>query len=393
MLDGRNAVTIDLELPGAAGGAIFGTVANGGGRLIRLLLPSVSSPLIEMRADTAGNYRFDKLFAGAYTVQVIANAPATGVEVERTNVTVDGAMAVQVDFALIAAAAIGKWTAKVEDGGPGPGFSVVRCQVQGELGREVRLWTPGWSGVVQRVGSKPEYGADACEFAPLGPGRYYVEPAGLEAGLGQPLRAEMNLDSNRVGWVRFAKTAEPITPVEPVEPPKRSIIAGRVKSGAGRTVKLTGSGITRAVVITADETYNFAELPAGAYTLTVLDSVPPTGSTQTQADIRVDGANAVRVDLDLVVLGPMKTIEHYLLVGSGARSRDDFVTALQYVSRFQPVVGTDEAEARKARRVTILGSTSAISALVEQGLRMVGCQVQRIESDYAPTLGKLLAEN
>jgi len=49
---------------------------------------------------------------------------------------------------------------------------------------------------------------------------------------------------------------------------------------------------------------------------------------QTQADIRVDGANTVRVDLDLVVLGPMKTIEHYLLIGSSARSRDDFVTAL-----------------------------------------------------------------
>ena len=147
------------------------------------------------------------------------------------------------------------------------------------------------------------------------------------------------------------------------------------------------------MVVAADETYNFAELPAGAYTITVLDSDPPTGSTQTQADIRVDGANTVRVDLDLVVLGPMKTIEHYLLVGSSARSRDDFVTALQYVSRFQPVVGTDEAEARKARHVTILGSTSAISALVEQGLRMVGCQVQRIEGDYAATLGKLLAEN
>jgi hypothetical protein len=310
---------------------------------------------------------------------------------------------VQLDFALMGAAAMGKWTAKVEDGGTGPGASVVRCQVQGEQGREVRLWTQGWSGVVQRVGSKPEYGADACEFAPLGSGRYFVEPEGLEAGPGQPLRAEINLGSNRVGWVRFTKTAEPVAPVEPVEPPapveppKRSVIAGRVKGGAGHTIKLAGSGITRTLVVAADETYNFAELPAGTYTLTVLDSVPPTGSTQTQADIRVDGAITVRVDLDLVVVGPPKTIEHYLLVGGNARSKDDFVTALQYISRFQPVVGTvvgtDEAEARKARHVTILGSTSAISALVEQGLRMVGCQVQRIEGDYAATLGKLLTEN
>jgi hypothetical protein len=134
-------------------------------------------------------------------------------------------------------------------------------------------------------------------------------------------------------------------------------------------------------------------LPVGVYTLTMLDSVPPTGSTQTQADIRVDGLNTVRIDLELVVIGPGKTIEHYLLVGSSARTKDDFVTALQYISRFQPVVGTDEAEARKARHVTILGGTSAISALVEQGLRMVGCQVQRIEGNYAAILGKLLAEN
>ncbi len=89
---------------------------------------------------------------------------------------------------------------------------------------------------------------------------------------------------------------------------------------------------------------------------------------------------------------PAKSLDHYLLVGSSARGKDDFVTTLQYVSRFQPTVGTDEAEARKARHVTILGSLSAVSALVEQGLRMAGCQVQRIEGDYANALGRLLAE-
>jgi hypothetical protein len=396
VLDGRNADTVDLEVPGAADGAIFGTVANGGGRLIRLLLPPVTSTLIKMRADAAGRYRFDKLFAGAYTVQVMASDPATRMELERTAIAVDGTAAVQVDFALVSATAMEKWTAKVEDGGTGPGSSVVRCQVQGEQGREVRLWAQGWAGITQRAGSKPEYGADACEFAPLGPGRYFIEPVGLEASPGQPLRAEINLSANRVGWVRFAKTAAPVLPVEspaPVEPPRRSVIAGRIMGGAGRTIKLTGLGITRTVVVATDETYNLGELAAGTYTLTVLDSVPPTGSTQTQADIRVDGVNAIRIDLELVVVGPTKTIEHYLLVGGHARTKDDFVIALQYVCRFQPVVGTDEAEARKARHVTILGDTSAISASVEQGLRMIGCQVQLIEGDYAATLGKLLAEN
>ncbi len=66
---------------------------------------------------------------------------------------------------------------------------------------------------------------------------------------------------------------------------------------------------------------------------------------------------------------------------------------MRYVARFQPVVGHDEAEARQARHVTILGGVSAVSALVEQGMRMSGCQVQRIESDYATNLGRLLSED
>jgi putative cell wall-binding protein len=56
------------------------------------------------------------------------------------------------------------------------------------------------------------------------------------------------------------------------------------------------------------------------------------------------------------------------------------------------VVGSDEAEARQARHVTILGGAGAVSALVEQGLRMSGCQVQRIESDLAANLWKCVDE-
>jgi hypothetical protein len=398
-LDGRNTLTVDLELPAAAESVIFGAVMGGAGRRVRLLLPPATTPVAEARGDADGRYRFDKLPAGAYTVQVLAVEPSDAVAAERGGVAVDGASQAQVDFTLAAPAPSASWEVKVEVGGVTPGYSVVRCQVEGDANREVRLWTAGWTGIVQRTGSKPEYGPDVCEFAPLGPGHYSVEAIGLEAepasrpivitraGATRGLRAELDLPPNRLVWVRYRKVAPP------VEPPRRSVIAGRVKGGAGRTARLEGAGLSRTTTIAADETYRFAELPAGVYTLAVLDADPPTGLTQTQANIAVDGTNSVQVDLDLGSLGPAKTMDHYLLVGGSARSKDDFVTALRYVGRFRPVVGTDEAEARKAHHVTILGSLSAVSALAEQGLRMADCQVQRIEGDYAQALGRLLTED
>ena len=85
-------------------------------------------------------------------------------------------------------------------------------------------------------------------------------------------------------------------------------------------------------------------------------------------------------------------LQHYLLVGAVPASKADFLAMLRYVSRFTPVVGTDEAEACRAVHVTILGGLSAIPAAVEQTLRTGGVQVQRIATDYAATLNRLIAE-
>jgi hypothetical protein len=170
----------------------------------------------------------------------------------------------------------------------------------------------------------------------------------------------------------------------------QSRVIGRVKDGAGRTVILEGPGGTLTTVVAADETYGFSDLPPGVYRARVQDGETPAGAGQMQTGIQLDGRNTVRVDFDLNALEPGKTSDHYLLVGSVARSKEDFLAVLRYVGRFQPIVGGDEIAARKARHVTILGSLSAISALVEQGLRMSGCQVRRIEGNYAEELGKLL---
>ena len=61
----------------------------------------------------------------------------------------------------------------------------------------VRIWTEHWLGMNRRAGEKREYGEFACEFAPLGAGTYFVEPAGLG------IQAEVVVDGSRVVWVTF----------------------------------------------------------------------------------------------------------------------------------------------------------------------------------------------
>jgi hypothetical protein len=420
VLDGLNQVTVDLALPvpsAPAASSIFGTVTNGAGRIVRLFRPAETASLAEVTAGSDGTYRFADLTASIYTLRVADVTPDAPPAAERGDIALDGRNSVQVDFTLPAPTPAAAWV--IEDGGPGPGFSVVRCRVSGRSDREVRLWTSGWSGVTQRIGSKPEYGSDACEFAPLGAGTYYLQAADIEP------RAELRVEPNRVVWARLHTVSLPVVPppapVEPgpspapqptlpvesvpvPQPPEsppadiygelpRSVVKGRVKAGAGRTIVLEGpDGLKMTTTAADDEAYSFTDLPAGVYRATIPDTDPPTGSTQTQAGIELDGTDTVTIDFDLDAFGPGKTQDHYLLVGSPARSKDDFLAVLRYVGRFQPIIGSDDAEARQARHVTILGGMTTISAVVEQGLKLSGCQVQRIESDYAARLGRLLQE-
>lgn len=500
-VDGRRVLWVTFTehtVAPACASVIHGVVTNGGGRTVRLLQPPAPAPVGHVQAAADGSYRFEKLVAGNYAVQVLRGGHDTEVLAEQANIVLDGLTAVQVNLALSSQQAAGL-QATVEDGGPGPGFSLVRCQVVDRPGRAVSLWTDGWGGITQLTGSKLEYGPDVCEFAPLGPGKYYIELEEARGPDGAPqiVREQITLPANRVIWVRFRSVApvtpaEPVTPVEPAEPAQpvepaqptsnsvvagvvangdgllvvlsgpggdrdatvvdgryrftglpagvyrlavlaaepalgelavregvsldgasqvtidfelpapavaESQVVGRVRGGAGRTVVLEGPLAdegpveTRTTTVTAEESYAFTGLPAGAYRVIVRDTDPPTGITQVQAGILLDGANTAHVDLDLDALGPVKTLEHYLFVGVVARSREDFLTILRYVARFGPVVGSDEAEARRARHVTILGGLSAVSAMIEQGMRLAGCQVQRIEADFATHLGKLLDEN
>jgi hypothetical protein len=66
---------------------------------------------------------------------------------------------------------------------------VVRVWVRGQYGLPVMIKAAqnGWS-TVNFVGTKPEYGPDALEFAPLPPGRFVITPQGLGTSVTVDLR-------------------------------------------------------------------------------------------------------------------------------------------------------------------------------------------------------------
>ena len=273
-------------------GAITGTANDGGGRTVRLLRSPASEPAAQVqarKADQEPPSRSGKR-AWPWTARRLRRS-LTAPEHPQTGM---------------------RWS--VEDGGDGPGFSVVRCRVAGQPGRAVSLWTWGWGGITQVSGSKPEYGPDACEFAPLGPGVYFVEleePA-VAGGPPQTVRAEVNLAANRVAWVRFegpeaAQPSAPLPPAaaaapsEPVAPPAAaadSVISGAVSNGDGLLVLLSWPAGRAQATVTAGR-YRFEGLPAGVYRVAVLAEDPAMGELAVREGLVADGVNQLTVDFDL----------------------------------------------------------------------------------------------
>jgi hypothetical protein len=93
---------------------------------------------------------------------------------------------------------------------------VVRVWVRGSYGLPVTIASQdgSWS-TVNYVGSKPEYGPDALEFAPLVPGRYVITPQELGVNV------TIDLQSGQVAQVLFEPTGAG-TPVPPTPTPTPS---------------------------------------------------------------------------------------------------------------------------------------------------------------------------
>jgi hypothetical protein len=139
-------------------------------------------------------FQFDGLPAGPVFLTVD--------EIRSVELTLDGVNGVQVIFAPVST----MWRGHVRSLGVQPGPAVIRVRVADRLGLSVRLWAEGWPGLVRNTGSKPEYGPTALEFAPLGPGRYTVEPELLGAS------ADVELARGEIVLVRFEQSTEVLAP-------------------------------------------------------------------------------------------------------------------------------------------------------------------------------------
>ncbi len=258
------------EPPEEEGSRVYGRVLGGANARIVLRSMTYNAETVVRPDET---YMFEGVPAGTYRISVL------GTDAVRLGVEVDGVHPVEVNFDL-REESLPAWTYTVEGAGPGPGFSVVRCRVQDKPNLAVRLWAEGWEGVVRQTGTKPEYGPDVCEFAPLQPGTYFVEPEGLG------VRATVPVDENQVVWVRFFPV------IEEEKPRAESVVEGTVERGAGRTVRLFGP-VDRTTTVAEDERFRFDGLPAGEYTLEVV------GTPARETGIVLDGTNTVSVHLQV----------------------------------------------------------------------------------------------
>ncbi len=95
------------------------------------------------------------------------------------------------------------WAGRIRRVAPITGWSsVVRIWVSGQRQLPVTLAAANWNWrATNYTGSKPEYGPDALEFAPLAPGRYMITVPNLNA------RFEFDLLSGAITEVLFEPTA------------------------------------------------------------------------------------------------------------------------------------------------------------------------------------------
>ncbi len=230
-MTGRNHRVVNFALPTTepTDSVIFGRIPDGAGLQVYLRAPD-GREVIQV-LDEDGDFEFADLRAGEH--ELILRTPASEY-VER--VQVDGVNRVEVRFNLPAEAPspppapepapqladaakmntsvseAESWTWQVEDAGVNPGFGILRVRIPGQRGRAVRIWTDGWVGMVRRLGEKPEYGPDVCEFAPLGKGRYYLQPEGMD------VQVEVEMPGAREIWVTFSPDGQDQSSIQPSVP-------------------------------------------------------------------------------------------------------------------------------------------------------------------------------
>jgi len=192
-------------------GVIQGTVTNGAGRRIRLGGPGSAR---EHAIGTDERFQFANLTAGTYSVAV------ADTDVRQGDLQIDGTNT--IDLALTAPAVQPpRWQGVVvqntsEPTPVGGMNSFILCRVIGKDAVPVVIRSDGWSHTAV-TGTK---GPDSCEFAPLWPAEFTLEPEGLGVTVG------LFLDGAGMAVVEFRPIEEqppspgPGTPAPPTVPQK-----------------------------------------------------------------------------------------------------------------------------------------------------------------------------
>ena len=94
------------------------------------------------------------------------------------------------------------------------------------------------------------------------------------------------------------------------------------------------------------------------------------------------------------VESPLKVIEHYLLFWQTPTNwaREEWRSAENYLGKFRVTMGFSVDDAMHAKRVTIVGDSSGVSADVESHLLAAGCQVERIPGQTPAQIKAVLDE-
>jgi hypothetical protein len=242
--------------------------------------------------------------------------------------------------------------------------SVVYGVIHNAAGRTAQLLRGGTVVAAQVVAADETF-----RFAKLGAGEYLVAVAGTQLR-STPVRVH----------------GQDQAPLDLTLVVADSVISGRVRNGAGRTLSLAREGAQIATQpVAADESYRFAGLSAGTYRIAV------AGTQAMSAPITLTGTESVTVDLTVPTVG--RALAHYVLFGPADQpaTRAHLLLAQEYLLKFAPSFGFRPEEAVGASRVTILAGLDAVDAEVEGRLTAAGIIVHRTAGSVAEVAAALAA--